>query len=66
MDMKKSFVDDKIKSQEQKEKMYKMKKEKMQKNAVKRYNHKVEYEKYKTGNIIKLICAVIAIIIIPL
>ena len=38
----------------------------MNKRSRKRFGHTVSFDKYKTNNMIKIICIVLAIIIIPL
>jgi hypothetical protein len=42
------------------------KKKQMSKNAKRRFGHIVKFDKYKTSNLIKIICIILAIIIIPL
>lgn len=38
----------------------------MRSNSKKRFGHTVKFDNYKTNNLIKVICSVIAIIVIPL
>lgn len=38
----------------------------MGRHSVRRFGHMVKFDRYKTSNVIKIICITIAIIIIPL
>jgi len=38
----------------------------MKRQSVRRFGHAVKFDKYKTSNLIKIICITLAIIIIPL
>lgn len=64
--MKKSFIEEKMKTLEEREQEEKKAKLKMRKETQKRFGYDVNYEKYRTSNLIRIVCAVIAIIIIPL
>jgi hypothetical protein len=43
-----------------------IKKKKMNRASRKRFGHNIKFEKYRTSNLIKIICITLAIIIIPL
>lgn len=58
--------EDENKTAEDKEMEEKLNQIKMRRNSKKRFGYVIKFDKYGTSNLIKIICIVIAVIIIPL